>query len=190
MRNGTLPGTILPLTAETAARPFSALDPFFAVSGGGISLSQLSGLTGLKPTTVQNWVKRGWVSNPVGKRYGPRQVARVLLINLMRPVMQLENIARLLSDINGSVEDESDDIVSEPMLYDLLACAVLRMEEASAVGPAVIGEIARTTLTEKVPDTAADPAAGPRLDRAVRLMLNAMAAARFVRCAEELFAEI
>ena len=65
--NSTLPGTVLPLPEALPERPFSLLEPVFAVSGGGLLLSQVTELTGLSPATVQNWVKRGWVSAPVNK---------------------------------------------------------------------------------------------------------------------------
>ena len=92
-----LPGTTLPLPEEAADNAFSVLTPIFAVSGGGLLLSQLTEMTGLSPTTIQNWVKRGWVSKRVNKNYGELQVARILLINLLRPAMQLDKIAALLS---------------------------------------------------------------------------------------------
>ena len=38
------------------------------------------------------------------------------MINLLRPTMQLDKIARLLQYINGRVEDRSDDIIPEPQL--------------------------------------------------------------------------
>ena len=49
-----LPGTTLPLPEEAADNAFSVLTPIFAVSGGGLLLSQLTEMTGLSPTTIQN----------------------------------------------------------------------------------------------------------------------------------------
>lgn len=79
------------------------------------------------PATVQNWVKRGWVSAPVNKRYGERQVARILLINLLRPAMRLDQIASLLRYVNGSVDDRTDDILPDDQLYNWLCTATLRL---------------------------------------------------------------
>ena len=183
-----IPGTILPLTAENERAPFSALEPVFTLSGGGLSLSQLSEMTGLKPTTIQNWVKRGWVANPVAKKYGKRQVARVLLINLMRPAMQMEHIAHLLSGINGSVEDESDDAVEEAVLFDLLCCAVILMERRPALSPACCEEIAAEVMARDgavVPDQVKK-----QVSDVLVLMLYNMAAAQFMHRAALLYAEI
>lgn len=47
--NSTLPGTVLPLPEVLPERPFSLLEPVFAVSGGGLLLSQVTELTGLSP---------------------------------------------------------------------------------------------------------------------------------------------
>ena len=84
---GNLPGTTLPLPEGQQDALFTVLDPIFAVSPGGLLLSQVTELTGLGAATIQNWVKRGWVSNPVGKRYGELHVARILLINLLAPLL-------------------------------------------------------------------------------------------------------
>ena len=65
---GNLPGTTLPLPEGQQDALFTVLDPIFAVSPGGLLLSQVTELTGLGAATIQNWVKRGWVSNPVSKR--------------------------------------------------------------------------------------------------------------------------
>ena len=90
----TLPGTNVPIPPGEEEKGFALLEPVFAVSGGGLTLSQLSEMTGQSGTAIQNWVKRGWVANPVNKKYGELQVARVLMINLLRPTMQLDKIAR------------------------------------------------------------------------------------------------
>lgn len=141
--NSTLPGTVLPLPEVLPERPFSLLEPVFAVSGGGLLLSQVTELTGLSPATVQNWVKRGWVSAPVNKRYGERQVARILLINLLRPAMRLDQIASLLRYVNGSVDDRTDDILPDDQLYNWLCTATLRLREESALNHEFV-----TTLIE------------------------------------------
>ena len=105
MNNKFLPGTLLPASDEDYLNAFGTLSHVFAVSGGGLSLSQITEMTGLGVSAVQNWVKRGWVPAPVGKRYGEHQVARILLINMLRPVMKLESIALLLAYVNGKIDD-------------------------------------------------------------------------------------
>ena len=128
-----LPGTTLPLPEGQQDDLFSVLDPIFAVSPGGLLLSQVTELTGLGAATIQNWVKRGWVSNPVNKRYGELHVARILLINLLRPAMKLENIAALLRYVNGSVDDRADDIIPETQLYSLLCSVLTRLEPQDSI---------------------------------------------------------
>lgn len=123
-----LPGTNIPMPPDGGEKGLALLEPVFAVSPGGLTLSQLSEMTGQSGTAIQNWVKRGWVSKPVNKKYGELQVARILLINLLRPAMQLENIVRLMSYINGSVDDRSDDIIPEPELYTLICSTMMKMD--------------------------------------------------------------
>ena len=44
----------------------------------GLTLSQVCTLSGLEPSTIQNWIKRGYVPHPVGKKYRERHLARIL----------------------------------------------------------------------------------------------------------------
>lgn len=182
-----LPGTTLPLPPGTTGDLFEVLRPIFAVSPGGLLLSQITEMTGLGPTTIQNWVKRGWVSKPVNKRYGELHVARILLINLLRPAMQLERIAALLQYINGSVDDRSDDIIPETALYSRLAAMILRLEEEASLSHETIITLIGAQLEGyegPVPD------ARERLSNALTIMLLNTAAARFMQQAEELFRRI
>ena len=118
-----MPGTVLKIESIPAEDAFSFLRPLF-VATGGLSLSQVCGLTGLGAATIQNWVKRGWVGRPQDKRYNESQVARIILINLLRESMQLETITSLLGYVNGRLDDTSDDIIPDDILYSYL-CAVL-----------------------------------------------------------------
>ena len=85
---------------------------------GGFTLSQLAEISGLEATTIQNWVKRGFIANPVRKKYYQRKLSRILIINALRECMQLEQIVTLLRYLNGDVEDSSDDNISESELYN------------------------------------------------------------------------
>lgn len=96
-------------------------------AGNGLSMSQVCGITGLESSTVQNWVKRGFVPHPVNKKYGSRHLARIMLISSLREGMRLERVGQLLSYLNGDTDDESDDIISEEELYDLF-CTVSTTE--------------------------------------------------------------
>ena len=85
----------------------------------GLTLSQICTLSSLESTTVQNWIKRGYVPHPVNKKYRERHLARILLIAELRESMQIDRIGELLHYVNGDTDDESDDIISEERLYDL-----------------------------------------------------------------------
>lgn len=139
-----MPGTVLKIESIPAEDAFSLLKPLFAAAGG-LSLSQVCGLTGLGAATIQNWVKRGWVGRPQDKRYDQTQVARVILINLLRESMQLEAIVQLLGYVNGRLDDTSDDIIPDHMLYSYL-CAVLRQFGGEAIEAGHIGEQIRRII--------------------------------------------
>ena len=106
---------------------FEALRPAFAVTGG-LMLSQVVEMTGLGSSTIQNWIKRGWIMSPVDKKYSERQVARILIIDLLRKSMKLENILKLMECVNGDVEDQSDDIIRDADLYIYIYNIIKRTE--------------------------------------------------------------
>jgi len=92
---------------------------------GGLSLSQVCAVTGLEGSTIQNWVKRGWVEHPVGKRYEEIHIARILIINALKECIKLEHIAQLMSYVNGKSQDGSEAIIKESTLYNYL-CEALK----------------------------------------------------------------
>ncbi|MCL2661898.1 MAG: DUF1836 domain-containing protein [Oscillospiraceae bacterium] len=91
---------------------------------GGLSLSQVSAVTGLEGSTIQNWVKRGWVEHPVGKKYEEVHIARILIINALKECIKLENIARLMEYVNGKPQNGSETIIKESLIYDYLCQAL------------------------------------------------------------------
>ena len=93
---------------------------------GGLSLSQVCTVTGLEGSTIQNWVKRGWVENPVGKKYEEIHLARILIINALKECIKLEHITMLMSYVNGSAKDGSEAIIKESTLYNYL-CEAMRL---------------------------------------------------------------
>jgi len=91
---------------------------------GGLSLSQVCTVTGLEGSTIQNWVKRGWVENPVGKKYEEVHLARILIINALKECIKLEHITMLMSYVNGLAQDGSEAIIKESTLYNYLCEAM------------------------------------------------------------------
>lgn len=177
-----LPGTTLSCPSTQESNAFSVLEPIFAVSGGGLLLSQVTEMTGLAPSTIQNWVKRGWVANPVNKKYDEIRVARILLINLLRNSMQLERIAHLLAYVNGSVYDREDDSISDTRLYSLVCAAIFRLQDG--------GHMERETLVPLIEAQLRDypqtvPDAPERLLNALEIILLSVEAASCMKRAEE-----
>lgn len=128
MQVKTIPGTVLPYHPQLGPDTFGMVSSLCSIAGG-LSLSQITGITGLEASTIQNWVKRGWVARPDGKKYKERQIAQILMINVMRDCIQLEKIAALMSYVNGSADDSSDDIIDEDELYNRLCAIIFSLEE-------------------------------------------------------------
>ncbi len=124
----TLPGTAIPYDEKAGDDTFALIAPIISATGG-LSLSQLSQLTGIEGSTIQNWVKRGWVMPSSSKKYGERSVVRIMLINIMRGTLKLEDITKLMMIVNGDVIDPDDDILHDRELYNLLCSVIYEVEE-------------------------------------------------------------
>lgn len=124
----TILGTTMPYT-DDGAGAFSMILPLIAAAGG-FTLSQVKAITGLEGSTIQNWVKRGWVSNPKGKKYDERQLPRILLISALRDGMQIEQIVRLIRYVNIAPDE---GVYSESSLFDDLCAAVRRLDPESGI---------------------------------------------------------
>ena len=110
-----LPGSTLHYDGSTPGSAEILLSALFA--GGDLMLAQVSHISGLEPYVIQNWVARGFLPPPVAKRYSRRQLSRILIIHMLRSVLPLEEICRLLSYVNGHLDDISDDLVDDSALY-------------------------------------------------------------------------
>ena len=123
MSQQCLPGTNIQMDLQGGQDYRRTFDAVFAITGG-IYLSQLSEMVGVPGATLQNWVKRGFVTNPVNKRYTRRQTCRIILIALLRHSLQIEEIILLLRSINNNLADEQDDLIDDSDLY-LYFCDVM-----------------------------------------------------------------
>lgn len=124
-----IPGTVLDISKTGGVMGEGFLNNIFYISDG-IMLSYIREITGIDGTTLQNWVKRGWVLNPKNKLYSKDQLARILIINMVRDTMQLSRISFLLEYINGEIESTSDDIISEAKLYDYICKTITECENS------------------------------------------------------------
>ncbi len=175
----TIPGTVLQIKREESALIPQQLEALFF--GGGITLSQVTGITGLEAYTVQNWVKRGFLTSPVGKRYTLRQLCRILNINMLRGSMPIDRICRLLAYVNGQLDDESDDMIDDSQLYFMFVKLAVRMKEL--YDP----EKANLILEEYLKDYKEPiPGAKERVRQVLRIMLTAWLAARMMQETESM----
>ncbi len=126
-----IPGTILEKEKMDNATGMNFLNKVFYITNG-IMLGQIREISGIDGTTLQNWVKRGWVGNPTKKTYDKEQLARILIINMMRDTMQLSRVIFLLTYVN--VEDERDRIVTESQFYDYICQTLERVASPDSAG--------------------------------------------------------
>lgn len=141
-----IPATTIKFSEDARNSAFSVISPILEATGG-LTLSQLSKLTGLEGSTIQNWIKRGWIASTKGKKYSEKQVIRILLINMLRGSMKLENIAQLMTYINGDVEDTSDDIIADITLYNILCRIIFTAEDEGAFTTESVQELISREIT-------------------------------------------
>ena len=176
-----IPGTVLQAdrTADIEQQ-FSAM-----FLGGGIVLRQVTGITGLAAYTVQNWVKRGFLSPPERKHYSLKQLCRIMNINMLKNVLPMERIVGLLSYINGDLEDESDDIIDDSRLYFMfvrLAAQAPAMNTPKGRDECIAKELA--SYREPV------PGAKERVAKVLAIMLTAWASAQLRQTVEQMLQEL
>ena len=111
----TIPGTVLTGPREDAESSIRQIEGMFLA--GGIVRSQVSAVTGLESHMIQNWVKRGFLSSPVNKRYSLNQFCRIVTINMLRSALPMDKICSLLTYVSGRLDDESDDLIDDKTLY-------------------------------------------------------------------------
>jgi DNA-binding transcriptional MerR regulator len=179
----TIPGTVLKGPREDVESSIRQIEGMFLA--GGITLSQVSAVTGLEPYTIQNWVKRGFLTPPVNKKYTLRQFCRILNINMLKSTLNIERICRLLGYVNGQLDNEQDDMIDDSDLYFMFVDLAARSRELyhSQTREAVLDE-ALADYQEPV------PGAKERVKQTLRVMLTAWLAARMAQKAEKMLNEM
>ena len=165
-----IPGTVLTTPLAEAGQTEEKLTAMFL--GGGMVLSQVAAVTGLEPYTIQNWVKRGFLTKPQGKKYTLRQLCRILNINMLKDALRMEEICGLMTYINGHLDDESDDLIDDSKLYFLflrIAAHHRQMNDPNGRDACI-----RNALAEYQEPV---PGARERVEKVLKVMLTAWAAA-------------
>ncbi len=178
-----IPGTVLTAQREDAANIEKEFTSMFLA--GGIMLSQVAAITGLEPYDVQNWVKRKLLAPPVQKRYDINHLCRILNINMLKKVLPMERITGLLSYINGALDDRSDDVINDSHLYFMF----VKLASGFATMKNDVGrdEAINAALADYVEPV---PGAKVRVEKVLRIMLTAWAAAQLHDVAEKMVSQL
>lgn len=173
--------------SKVKERADSAFEQFLPLiqATDGLTLGQVCALTKLEQSTIQNWIKRGFVPHPIAKKYRERHIARVMLISSLRECMQIDRIGALMTYINGNADDESDDIISDVALYDVFSKVVSSVAERRPTQEAIEGE------AEKILDDYMKPSPErERLKEALTVMVTAHIAGQYKLAADRLYMDI
>lgn len=175
-----LPGTTIEIAVSSAEDAKNFLDNAFVC--GGLMMSQVARLSGLEPYIIQNWVKRGFLPPPQKKLYTKRQFCRIAIINMLRDALQIEKIIGLLSYINGRLDDESDDIIDDSVLYIYYIAAICEIKD---------GDINHNSIVSACESVVGDfvepfPGAKKRLLKVLAVMISAHMSAVMRKRAEDI----
>ena len=179
----TIPGTALKIQREEAAQIEGIFSALFLA--GGIAMAQVSVITGLEAYTVQNWVKRGLLTPPQGKKYTLRQLCRIININMLKGVLPMERVCDMLHYVNGRLDDESDDAIDDSQLYCMFVKLAAKIRELAS-------EQERKAMLQKVMAEYQEPYPGAkeRVEQVLQIMLTAWAAGRMRQEAERMLDDL
>lgn len=179
----TVPGTTLEEDRQRAHlidREFQAM-----LMAGGLTLSQVSAITGLETHTIQNWVKRGFLSPPRNKRYDLEQVCRIINMNLLKGGLPLEQICSLMTYLNGVLSDESDDLIPDSRLYFMFVKLAVQVRD---IGSAREWDEALEQITADYVEPI--PGAKDKLIRVLRIMVTVWVSNTLRTAAENMIQEL
>ena len=154
---------------------------------GGLSLSQVCAVTGLEGSTIQNWVKRGWVARAYGKRYEEEHIARILIINALKECIKLEHISLLMQYVNGPEGGEGGVIIKESELFNFLCDALGRMGKAQDHSKSGVENVINAVIRDYRGPT---PDARARIRKALMLMIYACVCTDVKRGTEAMMKQI
>ena len=185
LRERLLPGTTTTYF-EKGQKGFAKIE-MLILATGGLNLSQVCAVTGLEGSTIQNWVKRGWVANPRGKKYDEIHIARILIINALKECIKLEHISRLMSYVNGPNEDKDRAIIKESELFNYLCDALEMMGQADDLSRNGVESIVETVIKNYAGPT---PDARDRINKALTVMVFACVCTDVKRRTESMMSHI
>ena len=181
--NWTIPGTTIIAPRSQAEAIESQFQSMFLA--GGMVLSQVTNITGLDPYMVQNWVKRGFLAKPQAKRYSLNQLCRIILINMLRGALPMDQICGMLHYVNGVLDDESDDIIDDAQLYFIFVRLAARARDLDSL------QEWNQAMEEGMADYQEPfPGAKERIEMVLRIMLAAWIATRMRQEAENLLDQL
>lgn len=169
----TLPGTVLSVDAD---RPQAAEEVFSSLFlAGGLVLSQVTQVTGLEPYIIQNWVRRGFLAPPKQRKYTRRQLSRILMINALKSTLSIEQICKLLSYINGALDDEGDDTIDDTELYGAFVLVAGSVQKHGLTSESEMNRLTADSLKDYKESI---PGAKERIEQALRIIITAWRAAQ------------
>ena len=175
-----------PAYPEYGEKDFSKISMLLEATGG-LSLSQVCAVTGLEASTIQNWVKRGWVTHPKGKKYEEVHVARILIINALKECIKLEHISLLMDYVNGPETKAAGGNIKESELFNYLGEALQKAGQADDLSPGGVESVVEKVISDY---EGPSPDARIRIRKALTVMIFACVCTDVKRRTEAMMGQI
>lgn len=183
--NWILPGTVLEVNLDRADAADETFSAMFLT--GGLVLSQVTQISGLESYIVQNWVRRGFLSPPQQRKYTRRQLSRILTINALKSALSIDQICCLLRYINGTLDDERDDIIDDTQLYDIFLHIARKIQLDGFPVPSELDQLIDFNLKQYSEPL---PGAKERVKKALKIMVIAWRSSQLQETARKLMSEL
>lgn len=178
-----IPGSTLEGQEEEADQISQVFSSMFLP--GGMVLSQVAAISGLEAYTIQNWVKRGFLSPPQDKKYTMRQLCRILNINMLKGALTMDQICGMLGYVNGALDDESDDLIDDSALYFMFVKLAVRSKDQHSMPQ---WEAAIDQVLEDYVEPV--PGAKERIQKVLKVMIAAWYTTRMRQKTEQLLEDL
>jgi DNA-binding transcriptional MerR regulator len=187
----TIPGTIVKIGGVVGAILTEAggflgnkLTPILGF-GSGLLLSQITHIADrLTKETIQNWVKRSFIDPPrKGRFYDENQVARILIFNALRHVLELEDIRLLLQ----TAQDFSKGTMAEMELFELFNESLVKTK---GIAPGDVEGYEKAVGDELTKSLVYKEGDASKIKEVIFIMVTAYQSSLLKQKAEELLAKL
>ena len=117
------------------------------------------------------------------RKYTRRQLSRILIINALKGALPIEQICQLLTYVNGTLDDDEDDIIDDTQLYNAFVVLAHTVDRDGFPMPDEIVPMIERSLPDYHEQAPGDRS---RVQEVLRIMLTAWRSAQLQEDAQRM----